>query len=496
MKKISTTTWIILAGIFLYTATLWQRPLFIFEFTDWEILKETALKGGLSPLAGRIELFMLKNADGSPFCFRIFTAALTLLAAFVLFLSGLKSIPSNASKAGAMIFLLTPSVFLCSTSVSASLQQGALLTAALYCLFAFTESTLPKNALLWGIGTALLLTGTNLLYCSPLLYLTPLAAAILYLLCRKSWSVKRFGMALLPFIPGAFFLAPANFSGIFHLPCSGELKTLAAFMAAGTFPWIVFAPLLLKNFSLRLKFLMQEPFTLFSLLVFIICLAGAFFAAGTSSLALAAAALAGGAVLWGVLIETEYLENGFALFDRVLWILAILFFLIALALGGYAALTLYTKMLPPGWKLFTAKDAWALTALVPVVAGVWFIAGAGEKMNKERKFLSFCAGTGFILLAFHGLVPLKTVENNAPVKFFKQAVEPRLTSSAEIYCDGQLCSPAAAVFKGRTLKELSGKKIQVSDHSRALLIFGNGFAGFPTERKNLPPPVFLLNPAE
>ena len=79
--------------------------------------------------------------------------------------------------------------------------------------------------------------------------------------------------------------------------------------------------------------------------------------------------------------------------------------------------------------------------------------GAGEKLHKERKFLAFCAGTAFALLAFHGLVPLKVVENNAPVKFLNQTVASRLPRSAEIYCDKELLTPATAVFKGRTIKK-------------------------------------------
>ena len=112
MKKISITIWIILAGIFLYTATLWQRPLFVFEFSDWAALTEPAAKSSLLPLSRHLELFILNKVGASPFFFRIGTALLTLLSALVLFLSGNKSTLSNASKGGAMIFLLTPAIFL------------------------------------------------------------------------------------------------------------------------------------------------------------------------------------------------------------------------------------------------------------------------------------------------------------------------------------------------------------------------------------------------
>ena len=465
MKKINTSTWIILAGIFLYTATLWQRPLFVFEFTEWGTFADNACKG-IFPLSRHLELFILKNAGGTPFFFRIFTALLTLLAALMIFLSGLKSTFPNSAKGGAIIFLLTPAIFLCGTSASPALQQGALLTAALYALWGCTQTDNWKNALPAGIAATLFLTGMVTLFTAPILYLTAFAVLFLTLICLKQYTFKAFALLLLPFIPGIFFLCGTSPEVCFHLPCKAGIKTLAAFMAAGTFPWIVFTPVLLKNSRSRLAALCKEPFTCFCLLLFVCALAGALFTTGATSLALATAALSGAAVVWAALMEMEHLENGSHLFDKTLRVLAVLFFLGAAAVGGYALLTLYTKVIPPALRLFTAKDAWALTALVPVVSGIWFIAGAGEKVYKERKFLAFCAGTAFALLAFHGLVPLKTVENNAPVKFLKQAVAPRLTRSAAIYCDTRLFAPAAAVFKSRTLEELDIEKVKAAAKAR------------------------------
>lgn len=457
LKKISTTTWIILAGIFLYTATLWQRPLFIFEFSSWENLSGAAFNGGYFPLSRHLELFLLKFSEGAPFLYRIFTALLTLLASFVIFQSGLRSSSPNSARTGAMIFLLTPAVFLGGTSASPALQQGALLTAALFSFYALSDSQSRKAALIWGIVAAFAVTALVTLFAGAVLYLTALLTAAVYLFCRyrsgiSQSSFKSLIAFFLPFVPGAFFLSGADWSGLFALPGKSELKTLAAFMAAGTFPWIVFAVPLLKNCRSCAQTLVKTPFTLFALTVFVCALPGAIFS--TDPLAPATASLAGAAILAGTLMEIEYLENGANLFDKLLWCLAILYFLAAAAIGGYAALTLYTKWLQPAFKLFTAKDAWALTALVPVVSAIWFIAGAGEKLHKERKFLALCAGTAFMLLAFHGLVPLKITENNAPIKFLTQAVRPRLVRSAEIYCDKELFTPAKAVFKERTLKQL------------------------------------------
>ena len=118
----------------------------------------------------------------------------------------------------------------------------------------------------------------------------------------------------------------------------------------------------------------------------------------------------------------------------------------------------YTKVLKPAWKIFTARDAWGLTAIVPAVAAVWCLTGAWEKISKERKFLSLAAGTAFLLLAFHGLVPLKIVENNAPVNFLQKVVMPRTGTEAVFYGDAAMVAPLQCVFKKSPVKAFSFEK--------------------------------------
>jgi hypothetical protein len=162
----------------------------------------------------------------------------------------------------------------------------------------------------------------------------------------------------------------------------------------------------------------------------------------------------------------EYVENGSAAFNKLLWLLAVLFFVAAASIGAYSILGLYTKMLKPAWKILTAKDAWALTVTVPVVMGVWCLTSAGEKISKERKFLFLCAGIAFGLLAFHGLVPLKVVENNAPVKFFEQAVRKRIRNTTRLYSDRILHLPSQQVFKDSDIKLFSGSPKEIDDLKR------------------------------
>ena len=460
LKKISVMVWIALGGLFLYTASLWQRPLFVSEFADGSFVSFLPVGGCLAP-AQFLDDCLSSLSVRSPFFFRLPTALLTLLSAGILFFAGKESRFKNANRAGALIFLLTPAIFLGSTSVSPLLRNGTLLTAAVFALFALVES---KSFLSFGVSVLiafLTLTAGALLFSGSLILPGAFLLTLLYLLLRKT-AVDTEGKPLfpgarfcflLPFLPGAFLLKGADFSTFFQLPTAVVFREFAAFAIAGSFPWVLFWLPASRNAKVRLKALLNEPFTLFAFTAVLISLAGVLFTAQT--VIWSVLFVAGSAVLLGTALEMEYAENGSAAFNKLFWILAVLFFFAAVLIGTYSILGLYTKMLKPAWKLLTAKDAWALTVLVPVVTGIWCLTAAGEKLYKERKFLAFCAGIAFILLAFHGLVPIKVIENNSPVKFFQQAVQKRLNRSTVIYTDPDLLLPARQVFRQTEIKPFS-----------------------------------------
>ena len=466
LKKISVMVWIALGGLFLYTASLWQRPLFVSEFADGSFVSLLP-RGGCLPLAQFLDDRLSALSAYSPFFFRLPTALLTLFAAGVLFFAGKGSSFKNASRAGALIFLLTPAVFLGGTSVSPLLRNGALLTAAVFALFALVESKNFTSFVLSAVIALLTLTASVLLFSGALILPGAFLLTAVYLLLRKTLSQSdekplfpgaRFCF-LLPFLPGAFLLKGADFSMVCQLPAAAAFREFAAFAIAGSFPWVLFWLPASRNAKARLTALLNDPFTLFAFTAFLISLAGVLFT--TQTVTWAVLSVAGSAVLLGTAFEMEYVENGNALFNKLLWILAVLFFLAAALVGTYSILGLYTKMLKPAWKLLTAKDAWALTVFVPAVTGIWCLTAAGEKIHKERKFLAFCAGIAFILLAFHGLVPIKVIENNSPVKFFQQAVQKRLNRSTVIYSDPALLLPAKQVFKQSEVKLFSAAQKEI-----------------------------------
>ena len=480
LKKISVTTWIALGGIFLYTVSLWQRPLFVSEFADGSF---TALlpRGGCLPAARFLDDFLSACSVSTPLFFRLPTVLLTLFAAGVLFFAGKESTFKNASRSGALIFLLTPAVFLGSTAVSPLLRNGALLTAAVFALFALIES---KNFISLAVSSfiaLLTLTVSALLFSGNLILPGAFLLTAVYLVLRgmlfPSVALAGAKFCVFPpflpgakicffllFLPGAFLLRGADFATLFTLPSATAFREFAAFAIAGSFPWVLFWLPASKNTKERLTALLNEPFTLFAFTAVLVSLAGILFT--TQTVTWAVLFVAGSAVLLGTALEMEYVENGNAAFNKLLWFLAVLFFIAAALIGTYSLLGLYTKMLKPAWKLLTAKDAWALTAVVPVVTGAWCLTAAGEKIHKERKFLAFCAGIAFALLAFHGLVPLKVIENNSPVRFFNQAVQKRLNRSTVIYCDQALLLPAKQVFRRSEIKLFSATPQETDELKR------------------------------
>ena len=462
LKKISVTTWIILAGIFLYTASLWQRPLFVPEFIC-NAGAIDALTNGTAPSPGDVlHCFVFKFFGTTPFTFRIVPALLTLLAAGAIFLAGSFTERSNTAKGGVIIFLLTPVVFLSGTSALSFIYNGAPLVISFWLLFMTSESDRQVQKIPAGVGAALFLLITLFLWGGVTHLLFLFAVWCIYglltvFICDVSGAKKKFLAvlsSLLPFVP-SLLLIPFAAQGSAPLQCQG-LKTVAAVVVAGSFPWVIFLPALLKNLSVRFSLIIHERFTLAAFLLaaaslaalFVMPLSGGFFIP----------CLAGSAVLLAALLEMEHAENGFRAANVVLYILAALFFLAAGALTAYGILGAYTKVLKPAWKIFTARDAWCLTAIVPAVAAVWCLTGAWEKISKERKFLSLAAGTAFLLLAFHGLVPLKIVENNAPVNFLQKVVMPRTGTEAVFYGDAAMVAPLQCVFKKSPVKAFSFEK--------------------------------------
>lgn len=475
LKKISVTTWIFLAGIFLYTASLWQRPLFISEYAANSGAVDAISYSAVASSCDIFRSFVLKYLGTTPFGFRLPCALFALLAGGVLFLAGRKSHFERLSTAAAAIFLLTPAIFLSGTTALPFMLGGAPLVICFYLLYLTSESRSWKGSLLWGLVTAAALLGAQWLLHLPFFVLFILAIWLLY--AFLSVLLKLATPAV--FIPAVCVIPALGLSccrggfgeEFFHLPQLSDLRHLAALVVAGSFPWILFSIAAVRNFKERFKTLCRDRFTLASLLLGLFSLIIALFSRAPEVFFIPC--LAGGAALLAAGLIMEHEENGFRSANIILWILAGLFLLAGVALGIGGALAIYTKLLKGAWKIFSARDAWALTAIVPAVTAVWCATGAGEKISKERKFLSLCAGMAFLLLAFHGLVPLKVVENNAPGNFLQKVVMPRTGSKVRFYGDDTMTAPLKSVFKNSevlTLKDLTDIKERIRNGEKFCVV--------------------------
>lgn len=475
LTKISVTTWLIPAGIFLYTASLWQRPLFISEFAANSGAVD-ALRGDTSASAFSTMISFVLNLLGTtPFGFRLPCALFALAVGGILFLAGRKSCFERLSTAAALIFLLTPAIFLSGTTALPFMLAGAPLVICFYLLYLMSESCNWKSTLFWGLFSAAALWGTQWLLQSPFFVLFILAIWSVYgvLSVALKLASPRVFLPVICVIPALCLCCNCSSFGpeFFHIPRFNDLRNLAAWVVAGSFPWSLFAVAAVRNFKERFCRLCRDRFAFASLVL-------ALFSLGLSLFTLAPEAffisgLAGSAVLLGAGMIMEHEENGFTSSKIILYLLAVIFFLAALLIGVYGVLGLHTQLLKASWKLFTSKDALALTAIVPAVAGVWCITGATEKISKERKFLSLCAGIAFLLLAFHGLVPLKVVEHNAPANFLQKVVLPRTGTKVDFYGDDTMTAPLKSVFKDTeifTLKDLTNIKSRIKNGERFCVI--------------------------
>ena len=457
MKNIGVTLRVALCAVILYLGSLWQRPLFLAEFAgSGEAIEHIFAGSALAPRAW-ISFVPLKLLGFSPFAFRIVPALLTLIAAALVLRAGNRSVFKGNGNASALIFLLSPAVFLAGTTALPAGGNGLLPVIAALGIFLFLAAPSRWEQFAGAlIGTAAL-AGTvltsgwvffALLFVSLLLFvLQPLSS------CREPGRVlRRTACLLLPFVLVLWLLpygAPVKFS------CTAAgLELLGATVLAGSFPWIVFFPLAVRDLAARSGDWRQDGFFCFSLILSVLSLAAAAvlpFESGAFLLFFAGASGLAGA---GLIAHCD--ESGYGSFDRALYILAGTFLLAGILIAVWGALGAWTKALPPTLRLLRARDAWALMAIVPAVTAVWCLTGARENRNRSLKFLSLSAGVAFFLFALHGLTPLAVVEREAPLTFIRQAVLTRAPRGAQLWGDPEMRPVLMTADRNGKVRRFSG----------------------------------------
>jgi len=437
LKNIGVILRVALCAVILYLGSLWQRPLFLAEFAgSGEAVEHIFLGTALSP-RGWIGFVPLKLLGFSPFAFRIVPALLTLAAGALVRRAGSRSIFAGCGNAAALIFLLTPAVFLAGTTALPAAVNGLFPVIAAWSIFLFLTAPSRREQFAGALTGTAALAGTVLtsgwvffafLFVSLLLFvLQPLSP------CREPVRVmRRTACLLLPFAL-TLCLLPFGGPGV-RFSCTAEgLKLVWTALLAGGFPWVIALPAAAGSLAACFRACCEDDFSCFSLILCVLSLAAAAalpFDSGAFLLF-----FAGASGLLGAGLIARCGERGSGSFDRCLYALAGTFLLAGILIAVWGALGAWTKLLPQTFRLLRAKDAWALMAIVPAVAAVWCLTAAREKRDRSLKFLSLCAGTAFFLFALHGLTPLAVVEREAPLAFIRQAVLSRAPRDAQLWGD-------------------------------------------------------------
>ena len=437
LKNIGVILRVALCAGILYLGSLWQRPLFLAEFAGSGEAVEHIFAG--SPLTPRswIGFVPLKLLGFSPFAFRIVPALLTLIAAALILRAGGRSVFAGCGNASALIFLLTPAVFLAGTTALPAAVSGLLPVSAALGIFLFLAAPSRWEQFAGALVGTAALAGTVLT--SGWVFLALLFVALLLFVlqpfsaCREPGNVMRRTVCLLLPFALTLCLLPFGEPGVKFSCTASGLKLLGVTLLAGGFPWIVVFPFAVRDLAACFLARCEDDFFGFSLILSVLSLAAAValpFESGAFLLF-----FAGTSGLTGAGLIAHYDERGYALLNRALYILAGIFLLAGILIAVWGALGAWTKALPQSLRLLRAKDAWALMAIVPAVTAVWCLTAARENRNRSLKFLSFCAGLAFCLFALHGLAPLAVVEREAPLAFVRQAVLTRAPRTAQLWSD-------------------------------------------------------------
>lgn len=457
MKNIGVTFRVALCAVILYLGSLWQRPLFLAEFAGSGEAVEHLFSGTALSFSGWMRCIPLRLLGFSPFAFRIVPALLTLAAAFLILRAGNRSVLGGGGSASALIFLLTPAVFLAGTTALPAGVNGLLPVIAAWGVFLFLTAP-SRGEQFAGIlaGTAAL-AGTVLAsgwVFFVLLFVSLLLWTLRVLAPRRESGtmMRRAACLLLPFAL-VLWLLPYGAPVKFAFTTSG-LELLGATLLAGSFPWIVFFPLVVRDLAARFEAAREDDYFCFSLILSVLSFGAAAvlpFESGAFLLF-----FAGVSGLSGAGLIAHYDECGYGTLNRALYILAGAFLLSGVVIAVWGALGAWTKVLPQTLRLLRTKDAWALMAIVPAVTAVWCLTGARENRDRSLKFLSLCAGMAFFLFALHGLTPLAVVEQEAPVAFIRQAVLSRVPRKAQLWGDPRMRPVLMMADRSGKVRRFSG----------------------------------------
>ena len=207
-------------------------------------------------------------------------------------------------------------------------------------------------------------------------------------------------------------------------------KTLL-FLLAGMLPWLFFAPAALKGFRLGGAAYRKQPLFLIPAAATAVWLAAVILwngrlpdgapAAGFPMLAIL---MAGGLVRYGEAGDLVYVNTVLRSLVRIFLPLPLLLFLLQAAAR-------FTGKVPPEFVVYGRNENYFMPVLALVVTLVW-LRMAEREYRQQLKFVFFCVGIAFLLLAAPGSLPQRMLRGVAPEPFLGMVLESRLDAEPVI----------------------------------------------------------------
>ena len=481
MKKYGTLL-IAAALMLVYFGSIWQRPLFLpdeFRYAeipremiasgDWILPRQLGMPYFEKPVLGYWLNGIAELLFGeSPAAVRFFPALATLLTALWILLLCRRAGEPRTAAAAPLVFLTSALVFAVGTYGVLDALFVCFLTGAMTAAyFAWSEPVPRRRAgylVLTGVGCGLaFLTKGALAAVLPALCFLP------FLLWQREGR-RIFTFPWIPLLAAAAVAAPwavaihradgdfwRQFLWVEHIQraFSGEgagdnraqpFWFYLPVLIGGAMPWILLLPAMYAGCRGRFREMFRLPLIRFSA-----CAAGMWFLFFTASSGKLGTYILPCfpflAILFGYAL-VRYGERGvFSRANRILeWIVRLLL-PVPVALFLIQTAAKFTDFIPPRLLPYERNSSFFLPVLALVLLLIWLRMAARER-NAEKKFLYFCVGFGFVMLAAHGSIPPRfVVRSIAPELFLRTQAAPLIGEKTVLFCDAPLAAAAAWTLK-------------------------------------------------
>ncbi len=372
-----------LPAVILYIGTSWQRPLFYpFEINAAEALRSattTSAQGAIRLGSWSVNLF-----GANLFAVRLPNAIAVLLIAILVL--GI----TNACGGGRKNALTATMIYLTSFFVFAFGTMAG--TGVFFALFGF--------ATIVGIIRALESDSKPVRIVS--------CAGAIVALFLTIWQGYTGGKGL-PLPLGKTFLC----------------------LLIGTLPWLLFVPATVKGFKCGGTTFWKRPFYIVpavGVIIWLVTIAigGSRLPDGTLMLGfpLLSLLMAGGIVHYAEVGDLVYANTVLRYLARIFLSLTLFLFLLQVT-------SRFTSIVPSHLTVYARNENYFMPVLTLIIVVIW-TQMAEKEYRQNLKFLFFCIGIAFLLLALPGSIPRRLLRNLAPEPFFNMILSSRMNPASQI----------------------------------------------------------------